>query len=110
MLTIGEDKKVRLWNVADRRQLLPWSGGQTATASNAQFSPDGKIVLTIGLDNKGLDNTVRLSMWDENRELPRPDGQAAKVSGARFSRDGKTVLTIGLDSTARLWNLDQARD
>jgi len=70
--------------------------------TTADFSPDGKTILTV-LE----DNTVRL--WDAATAVP--SGQPLVHAGwvAALSPDGKTILTGGRDGTARLWDAATGR-
>ena len=108
--TAAEDhagRHVALANLAAwRRQLTELKavyshgGGVTSVA----FSPDGKSVLT-----GGLNKIVR--MWETvtgqplGQPLVHPDG----VQAVAFSPDGKTIVTGCLDSTARLWEAATGR-
>jgi len=65
---------------------------------SAQFSPDGKSVVTASVDN-----TARL--WDaaSGEALHVLRGHENGVLSAQFSPDGKSVVTASVDKTARLW-------
>jgi WD40 repeat protein len=67
--------------------------------NNAEFSPDGQIVLTCGYDG-----TARL--WDvaTSRPAGAPMRHDDRIRFATFSPDGRKVLTVSQDRTARLWD------
>ncbi|MDM0053663.1 TIR domain-containing protein [Variovorax sp. J22R115] len=71
----------------------------------AQFSADGKTVLTASNDK-----TARL--WDvaSGKELHVLRGHEDAVGRAQFSADGKTVLTASEDKTARLWEVASGKE
>ncbi len=75
--------------------------GHTGAVYGAAFSPDGKYVLT-----SGVDGTARL--WDvqTGQELRRFAGYTDEERYVAFSPDGKHILTASQDSTARLWLTD----
>ena len=72
---------------------------------SAQFSADGKTVLTASDDK-----TARL--WDvaSGKELRALRGHEGGVGSAQFSADGKTVLTASDDKTARLWDVASGKE
>ena len=72
--------------------------GHEDRVTSAQFSADGKTVLTASDDK-----TARL--WDvaSGKELRSLRGHEGSVISAQFSADGKTVLTASSGNTARLW-------
>src|SRR5262249_54852212 len=73
-------------------------------AAGVAFSPDGKTVVT-----GGLDGTARL--WDAATGEPvgAPMRHEGKVWAVTFSPDGSMVLTGGMDGTARLWDATTGR-
>jgi WD40 repeat protein len=73
--------------------VLQGSGGTTA-----EFSADGKVLLTAG------GNSARL--WDATtfRPLTPPLTQPGKINVARLSQDGSKVLTAGIDGSACVWD------
>jgi WD40 repeat protein len=65
----------------------------------AQFSPDGRQVLTAGADHTA-------QVWDAatGARLPWTLRHGSKVNWAAFSPDGRRVVTAGDDNTARVWD------
>ncbi len=76
--------------------------GHTGSLFSAEFSPDGKYILT-----SSWDNTARL--WDAEtlQEIRRFD-QPALVLNAKVSPDGRYILTSGnrSDPNVRLWETE----
>ncbi|WP_286619269.1 TIR domain-containing protein, partial [Variovorax sp. J22R115] len=79
--------------------------GHEGPVTSAQFSADGKTVLTASWDK-----TARL--WDvaSGKELRALRGHENVVTSAQFSADGKTVLTASWDKTARLWDVASGKE
>jgi len=111
VVTVGGDS-ARLWDVrkdvpiADR-ELMSFS--PHGAVASAEYSPDGKYVVT-----GSWDNTARV--WDAatgqvvrrlGRELAKPqDEHRGRVNSAMFSPDGLMVLTASEDGTAKLWSTE----
>ena len=72
--------------------------GHSSEVTSAVFSPDGRAILTAGLDD-----TARLWETATGRELRRFVGHADAAYSAVFSPDGRLVLTPSWRTTARLW-------
>lgn len=87
------------------RPELFWQTGHTAAVCALTFSPDGRQVLT-----GGMDRTARL--WDAvtGREIRCFRGHAQTVLSVAFSPDGRRALTGGLDQTARLWDATTSKE
>jgi hypothetical protein len=75
--------------------------GHTGPVYFAQFSPDGRRVVTASADN-----TARV--WDLGQQRPTSitlAGHEDAVYTAEFDHDGRHVVTASLDGTARVWDL-----
>lgn len=71
--------------------------GHTAPVKSAQYSPDGRFILTTSEDQ-----IARL--WDAgSRRIVSQLGQTPTTLFAAFSPDGKLIWTAGSDNVARLW-------
>jgi WD40 repeat protein/tRNA A-37 threonylcarbamoyl transferase component Bud32 len=108
----AEDTAARVWDVGTGREVaaLHWRKG-CAFVRTAQFSPDGKRILTAGLHSSASSADCDLPWtWDAttgerlvafrgHRGDHRPG-----ASSAAFSRDGKQVVTTAADKTTRIWD------
>ncbi len=123
VITVSEDKTVRIWDVATGMQVTPPLQHQGAVSA-AAFSPDGTRVVTAslghrsqcdvgkstrspypdGVDCRDLDETARV--WDAQTGMPvtPPLQHQGAVYHAAFSPDGTRIVTASLDKTARVWD------
>jgi WD40 repeat protein len=102
-LSGGDDATVRLWDIADSKELRRFRGHTDGVCSVA-FAPDGKRLLTAGHDG-----TVRLWDADSGKELHCLRGHRDTVWSVVFLPDGKRALTASCDRTVRLWDLESGR-
>jgi tetratricopeptide (TPR) repeat protein len=67
---------------------------------SAQFSPDGKRIVTASSDNAAR-------VWDARTGQPliEPLQHGAQVTSAQFSPDGNRIVTASSDGTARIWDI-----
>jgi WD40 repeat protein len=100
LVTSGDDKTARIWNVRSGKLLHVLDGHQRFVA-NAIFSPDSTVVATVS------EKTLRF--WDVkdgflfHRALASTDW----VSTVDFRRpDGDLIVTAGAEGVARVWEVD----
>src|SRR5262249_28285554 len=97
----GGDKMVRLWDVAQGKEIRPHAGHASVISSGA-ISPDGKIVATARQD--GIVHLWEPSTGNHLLRLEGIRGSRAQVS---FSSDGQQVISwagyVG-DGTLRVWD------
>lgn len=71
-------------------------------AHSAAFSPDGKWLVTTGVDRM---IAIRDPVTGAIRRVLR--GHSNRVYRAAVSPDGKTLATVGSDGTARIWSIER---
>jgi WD40 repeat protein/serine/threonine protein kinase len=86
-----------VWDIRTGKSLFLLEGHQR-TIHSAQFSPDGRLVVTASEDE-----TARLWETASGKEVYTLSGHEGPVRCACFSPDGQTVATASADGTARLW-------
>jgi WD40 repeat protein len=101
----GDIGPLRLWDVATGRQLQEFRGHDGWTCQ-AVFTPDGKRVLSGGIQDK----CVRL--WDvaTGKQIGVFAGHTQEVASVAVSPDGRWALSGSADKTLRLWNLATGKE
>jgi WD40 repeat protein len=101
----GDVPQLRLWDVATGRQLREFKGHDGWTAC-AAFMPDGKRVLSGGIQDK------LLRLWDvkTGRQLRTLAGHTAEIASVAVSPDGRLALSGSADKTLRLWRIATGRE
>jgi RNA polymerase sigma factor (sigma-70 family) len=100
----GEEKKIRLWNIATGTELPPLEGHKGGTYPVA-FAPNGKLLATGGTHGDPL---VCLWEWPSRKLIHRLDPGARYGSYAiQFSPDGRTLATGGgyPDNRLHFWDV-----
>jgi WD40 repeat protein len=95
-----DDRNVKVHDSVNNKDLPPLQG-HLQRISSAEFSHDGKLIVTAG----GADNTARI--WDASSHAPLTTlrGHSASVLSAKFDQTGTFVVTAGADETARVWDV-----
>jgi eukaryotic-like serine/threonine-protein kinase len=97
----SEDGTTHVW-AADSGRLIRTLAGHRGLVTGARFLPDGRTLVTVGLDG-----TLRVSDVDDVKAEPR----VVRVPGLRFhcvavNPDGKRVAAGGSDGTVRVWDVE----
>ncbi len=97
VFTAGEGRP-SVWEVATGRlrAILVGHGGPI---SAAEFSSDGRRIVTAGFDG-----TARVWGTESGRELLRLVGHVNRVLSAAFSEDDQWIVTASADGSGRVWN------
>jgi len=95
----GEDRLVRLWDVASGKELLRLAGHRDEVTSVA-FSRDGRRLLSGSKDRS-------LRLWDAEKgsELAHFTGHTDGVRAVALSPNGKWAISGGEDRTVRVWDV-----
>lgn len=98
---IQQDNTVRLWT-ADPLQEHMTLAGHARPAISASWSPDGRILATVGED-------AALILWqmETATELRRWTGQ---VGPAVWSQDGRYLTSLGSDGVRRVWDSENGEE
>jgi WD40 repeat protein len=88
---------VQILSAQQPRLVLPT--GHTNYVLGAKFSPDGKRVVS-----SGMDGTVRIWNSETGQELLAMTGHKDFVYRAEYAPDGKRILSSGMDDTTRVWD------
>jgi WD40 repeat protein len=100
----GGDKTVRLWDVANGKELKKLEG-HTDGVNSVALSADGKVLASGGADKLVI-------VWDVNTGKPAHTlkGHTGEVSSVALSADGKLLASGGADKTVRLWDTASGKE
>jgi WD40 repeat protein len=98
-IAVGIERGIQLVDAQSGR--LRTAAGVLAEAPNSLlFSPDGKTVVSTGLDGA-------VTLWDVGSATPRETlrGHSASAAQAVYSPNGRTLYTTAHDGTAMAWDV-----
>jgi len=107
LATACEDRKVRLWDVADGREVR-----QCGTESDRHAGAVNWLAFTAAGDRLATassDATVRLWCVADGRLLHVLQGPSRQIWKVAFSPDGQRVAAVSADGTAQLWDATTGR-
>jgi WD40 repeat protein len=95
IVTFGQDRIVRIWDLSDR---IPVTINSKDAITGATWSPDGKYIVTP--------TKKSVIIWDiYGRQLAKFIGHSDVVISANFSPDGRKIVTASADKTVRVWDI-----
>jgi WD40 repeat protein len=94
----GQFGEIKLWSVADKRELLSIRGHRDNIFAIA-FSPDGKLLASCSYDRL-------VKLWDAatGKEVRNLKDHTDAVFAVAFSPDGKLLASASADRTIKIWN------
>ncbi|MEX2139794.1 MAG: WD40 repeat domain-containing protein [Pirellulales bacterium] len=105
ILGLTEDS-VTVWDAVSGKTVCRLEvPGNGVNFKSAQFSPNGKLIVTASADN-----TVRTWNAKTGRPLRVFKGHTSYVHRALFTPNGEQILTASSDGTTKLWNANTAEE
>lgn len=102
LLIVGGDE-ARLWDIRSNHEIMRFN--PHGSVASAQYSPDGKHVVTGSWDKTGR-------IWNAltgRDELKLEGGHERYVNAVAYSPDGQRVVTASDDKTVRIWNVETGK-
>jgi hypothetical protein len=103
-LSGGDDKTLRLWDVASGKELRRFDGHRDAVTAVA-ISADGRLAAS-----GSRDRTIRVWEVESGRERARLEGHTGAVRCVAFSPGGEWLLSGSDDATLRYWDVAKGKE
>ncbi len=97
LLTGGGDKTVRLYNVADEKELRQFPGAEDAVYT-VTFHPDGKTIAAAGLDK-----VVRMWNVDSGEPSTVYSGARGDIYRVLYNNDGSQLMAVTYAANLAIW-------
>jgi hypothetical protein len=97
----GFDRQVQLIDTTSGKALHKWPA--PGWAASMAWSPDGRTLAVAWVD---------IDLWDvaTGQRVKTLTGHGNVVRGISFSPDGKRLASVSLDTTARIWDVETAKE
>jgi eukaryotic-like serine/threonine-protein kinase len=102
LCVIAVGNQIVLWDPVSGR--LTSSSGLNSRVLSCRFSPDGRLILT-----SGVDGVARIWETASLKQLAATPQTRGSITCLQFSPDGTRFVTAYRDGTARLWKVPDAR-
>jgi hypothetical protein len=116
ILSAGGDARVRVWDVATRRQLQRFTR-HTGTVFCVAISPDGRRALSGSGELPGSQEIPAktigsVCLWEieSGTEIHRLDGEEDAITSVSFSPDGKQALFGSFRGAVVLWDVENWKE
>jgi WD40 repeat protein len=103
IVTGGDDKTARLWDLATGKEVRRFQG-HTLWVWSVALSKDGKWLVT-----GGKDETARLWQVSSGKEIRSFPEHTWGVNSLALSGDGKRLVTGSLGGTGRMWDVSSGK-
>jgi WD40 repeat protein len=106
LISVGEDKAIRFWDI-NTGELLRTLRGEIGEGSDGQLfagalSKDDRYLAVAGLD---AENTIRIIDLEAGQVAAVLRGHESSINCLDFSDDGLWLASGSGDATVRIWNL-----
>ena len=111
-LAVGDLSGVRLWDLADGREIATLRGGLAAILAMA-FSPDGGRLALAAIRGGGVASAGEIQVWDvaTGREVVAFSGAAGGTHALAFTPDGRRLASTGFyHRDVVLWDASGGRE
>jgi WD40 repeat protein len=110
ILSAGQDRVVRMWDVATGTELRRLEGHRDRVAALV-VSPDGRYALSAGgAMGRKRDDSLRLWELASGREVQRFTGHTHQVNSLAFSPEGLRIVSGSHDGTVRVWEINTGKE